>query len=199
MEKTIFFFIFLNITLTFGQNQTNYYPTGIYNSYEDFVKREPNSGNVISVKENRNIINNTFRIKNSEGKKVKNAFAVSDGKKIYVRTNAMKEYFTNPKFDKPNTTNKDFSAVIIKNDKYLYFESYFQSKGVSNWGVGKIYLSGIIYNISEGTFTALNSIEDLNKFLEKEKIEKVDLKILKSDKLEIGLTRKMMFEILESD
>ena len=176
MKKILFILLSINAFLVQGQKEIKDYPAGVYNTFEDFRKKEPSSTEQFSAKENRNIINNTFRLKDSKGKKIKDAFAVSNGEKLYIRTNSMEELFTNSKFDKPNTVDKDYSLANLINDKYIYFENYFQSKGVSNWGIGKVYLSGIIYNIEKETFTALNSIDHLNSFLKKENLEPIKKK-----------------------
>ena len=197
MKRILFIVLLINTFLVQGQKENQVYPSGIYNTFEDFKQKEPSSKETFSTKENRNIINNTFRIKDSNGKKIKDAFALSDGQKLYVRTTSMEERFTNSEFDKPNTDKKDYSLANLINEKYVYFENYFQSKGVSNWGIGKVYLSGIIYNIEKGTFTALNSIDHLNSFLETENLDLVEKKDLQKEKFQITDTRKVMAQLFE--
>ena len=195
MIRILISVLILNITFVYGQNQS--YPTGVYNTFEDFRNKKPSSIENFTVKENKNIINNTFQIKNEQGKKFKEAFALSDGEKLYIHSFSMRDRFSNIEFDRPNTIKKDYSLAELINDKYIYFENYFQSKGVSNWGIGKVYLSGIIYDIEEGTFTALNSFDDLNSFLKRENLKPIKKTDLQNDKLEITDTRKIMVQIFE--
>lgn len=197
MKNLFFIALLLNAFIIQAQKETHSYPSGVYNTFIDFQKKEPDSIETFSTKENRNIINNTFRIKDAKGKKIKDAFAVSDGQKLYVRTNSMEDLFTNSEFDKPNAVRKDYSLANLINDKYIYFENYFQSKGVSSWGVGKVYLSGIIYNIEKGTFTALNSLEHLNSFLNDENLQTLTQKDLQGKKFEITDIRKVMAQLFE--
>lgn|GEM_PF-6785839 len=151
----------MNLAIFYGQNSSTIYPEGIYNSHEYFINKKPTTKNSISAKQGKNIIITTYRIKNGDGIKIKNAFAVSDGQHVYVRTNAMLQHLTNSKFDKPNAGDKDYSLAHLVNNDYLYFEVFFQSKLVRTLGVGKVYLSGIIYENSTGKFTILETTKDL--------------------------------------
>lgn len=138
------------------------YPEGVYSDYNDFKVKVPSLQTPIDATQGKNAVITTFRIKDGTGNKIKDAFAVSDGAHIYVRTNAILEYLTNTESDKPNATGKDYSIAQLANEDYLYFEVFFQSKSVKNWGVGKIYLSGIIFNTATGKFTILESIKDMD-------------------------------------
>ncbi|RNL89461.1 hypothetical protein ED312_07355 [Sinomicrobium pectinilyticum] len=197
MQKIILLFLYSTLQYTYGQSTTASYPSGIYDTFQDFLKKVPASEEHITVQEDRNIISNNFKITDSHGKKVKNAFAVSDGKDLYIRTNAMKDYFTNSQFDKPNAANKDYSKVHLKKDNYLYLECFFQSKGASTWGVGKIYLLGIMCDLSNSSFSIFKTTEDLNAFLKSVNLQQLSTENSNHNQLDINTTRKAIIPLFE--
>ena len=198
MRIAISVFLLCYLLPTYGQEASSFYPAGVYNSFPAFIKKESSYNEIVSLEGSRNPIINTFRVKDSRGKRIQGAFAVSDGKDIYIRTNAMIEYFTNQEFDKPNTTNKDYSKAYLQNDKYLYFECFFQSKGVSTWGVGTVYLSGIICDLAGANFTVIRTEDDINTFLESIKVTPKATELnSKSDRLNIEKTRDLIMPLFE--
>ena len=171
MKRVLTYLFLLKLCFVYSQNSEVIYPQGIYNTFEDFVNGKPSIENSISAKQGKNIIITTFRIKDSDGNKIKDAFAVSDGQNLYVRTNAMLEHLTNSEFNKPNATDKDYSVAALANSNYLYFEVFFQNKSVRTWGIGKVYLAGIIYDKSIHKFTFLDTTKDLGIVLGESKIQ----------------------------
>jgi hypothetical protein len=164
--KTILSCILLcSLGVIYAQQNAFEYPEGIYSNFDDFITGKPSLDISIEAKQGKNIMITTFRIKDGNGNKIKDAFAASDGENLYVSTNAMLGHLTNVEFDRPNATDKDYSLVLLANRDYLYLEVFFQSKSVKNWGLGKVYLSGILYNNTSGKFTILESMEDLQTAL----------------------------------
>lgn len=164
--KTILSCVLLfSLGVIFAQQNAFEYPEGIYSNFDDFITGKPSLDISIEAKKGKNIVITTFRIKDGNGNKIKHAFAASDGENVYVRTNAILGHLTNVEFDKPNATDKDYSIALLVNEDYLYLEVFFQSKSVKNWGIGKVYLSGILYNNTSGKFTILESMENLQTAL----------------------------------
>lgn len=161
MKEILSFLILINLCFAYSQSSEFIYPEGIYTSFEDFVNKKPNIENSISAKQGENIIITTFRIKDGDGNKIKDAFAVSDGQNIYIRSNAMLNHLTNSEFNKPNAANNDYSKANLVSNEYLYFEVFFQNKSVRTLGIGKVYLTGVIYDNSTRKFTFLDTIKDL--------------------------------------
>jgi len=171
MKKILTCIFLIKLCFVCGQNREVIYPEGIYTTFEGFINKKPNVENSISAKQGKNIILTTFRIKDGDGNKIKNAFAVSDGQNLYVRTNAMLKHLTNFEFNKPNATNKDYSLAHLVNNNYSYFEVFFQDKSTRTWGIGKVYLTGIIYDNSTQMFTFLDTIKDVEAVLDDRKID----------------------------
>lgn len=171
MKEILIFLLFVNLCFVHGQSSEFIYPEGIYTTFEDFINKKPSIENSISAKQGKNVIITTFRIKDGDGNKIKNAFAVSDGQDVYVRSNAMLTHLTNSEFNKPNATNKDYSIASLVSNDYLYFEVFFQNKSVRAWGIGQVYLAGIIYDNSNCKFTFLDTIKDLETVLGEQETE----------------------------
>lgn len=133
MKSILTLLLLLQLCLVTAQNGELIYPRGIYNTHRDFAERTPSTESSISATQGRNVVITTYRIKDGDGNKIKGAFAVCDGQNLYVRAN------------------KD----------YLYFEVFFQNKSARTWGIGKVYLTGILYAHSTGKFTFLDTIKDL--------------------------------------
>ncbi|MFP2996820.1 hypothetical protein ABN763_12960 [Spongiivirga sp. MCCC 1A20706] len=171
MKRVLTFLLLLKLFFIYGQNNKVVYPQGVYSTFQDFINRKPSIENSISAKQGKNMIITTFRIKDGDGNKIKDAFAVSDGENLYVRTNAMLEHLTNSEFNKPNATNKDYSIAKFVNSDHHYFEVFFQNKSVRAWGIGKVYLAGIIYVNSTRKFTFLDTKKDLKIVVGEREIE----------------------------
>lgn len=165
MKEILTLLLLANLYFASGQSSKFIYPEGTYITFEDFINKKPSIENSISAKQGKNVIITTFRIKDGDGNKIKDAFAVSDGQFVYVRSNAMLNHLTNSEFNKPNATNKDYSIASLVNKDYLYFEVFFQNKSVRTLGIGKVYLAGIIYDNSNHKFTFLDTIKDLEAVL----------------------------------
>ncbi|RTE52254.1 hypothetical protein EHW67_18905 [Arenibacter aquaticus] len=164
--KTIFIILFAtNMSLSFGQISYQKSQPGIFKTYVNFLMNDITLEDTITVKKNYNRTDNTFRLWNSQGKRIKEPYAVSDGKHIYFRANSIKKYFTNKVNEKLRVSKNGYFRAICSNEKYIYIESFFHSMGLTDWRVGTNYRAGIIYNISKGTFTVFYTIEDLNSFL----------------------------------
>lgn len=161
MKSILTLLLLLQLCLVTAQNGELIYPRGIYNTHRDFAERTPSTESSISATQGRNVVITTYRIKDGDGNKIKGAFAVCDGQNLYVRANAILDHLTNTEFNKPNATNQDYSVAALANKDYLYFEVFFQNKSARTWGIGKVYLTGILYAHSTGKFTFLDTIKDL--------------------------------------
>lgn len=199
MKKVLTCLLIINLGLIYGQNSRTIYPEGVYNSLEDFINKKPKTKNPISAKQGKNIIITTYRIKDGDGNKIKNAFAVSDGQHVYVRTNAMLQHLTNSAFDKPNAADRDYSLAHLVNNDYLYFEVFFQSKSVRTWGIGKVYLSGIIYDNSTGKFTILETTRDLEIVLGELIYNEIRGESLRVNGQNIDIARKEISRLFKSE
>jgi len=199
MRKILTCLFLISLCFIYGQNTEVIYPKGIYTTFGDFINKKPSIENSISAKKGKNIILTTFRIKDSAGNKIKDAFAVSDGQNLYVRTNAMLEHLTNLKFNKPNATNKDYSVAHLDNSDYLYFEVFFQNKSLRTWGIGQVYLAGIIYDNSTRKFTFLDTIQDLEIALGEHKIEESYEESHRINGQNIDVARKAVLRLFQSN
>lgn len=198
MKNSFAFILFLNLCVAFAQNRAVVYPEGIYNTFEEFNLRKPGVETAISARQGKNVVITTFRIKDGEGNAVKDAFAVSDGQHLYVRTNAMLDHLTNTEYNKPNATNKDYSIARWVNDDYLYLEVFFQNKSLRTWGIGQVYLAGILYDSAGQKFTFLDTQKDLERALG-EKATGVGMD--ENERIngeQIGLTRKAIAVLFEN-
>lgn len=199
MKKILTCIFLINLCFFYGQNSEFIYPEGIYTNFEDFINKQPDIEKSILAKQNKNIITTSFRIKDKKGNKIKDAFAVSDGQNLYVRTNAMLEHITNLEFNKPNATNKDYSLAYFANSDYLYFETYFQNKSLRTWGIGKIYLAGIIYESSTRKFTYLDTVKDLEIVLGQWKLEDGNDVSLRVNGKNIDVARKAISRLFKNE
>jgi len=197
MKKTLTLLLLTNLCFVYSQSDEFIYPEGIYKTFEDFINKKPSIENSISAKQGKNIIITTFRIKDGDGNKIKDAFAVSDGQYVYVRSNAMLNHLTNSEFNKPNATNKDYSIANLVNNDYLYFEVFFQNKSVRTWGIGQVYLAGIIYDNSTRKFTFLDTIKDLETVLGEQETE--NDKSYRINGKNIELTRKAISTLFHTN
>ena len=197
MKKLVMVIFLLKLCFLYSQNSEDIYPKGIYTTFESFINKQPDIQNSISAKQGNNIIITTFRIKDSLGNKIKDAFAVSDGKNLYVQTNAMLKHLTNSEFNKPNATNNDYSIAQLINNDYLYFEVFFQNKSVRMWGIGNVYLTGIIYKNSINKFTFLDTIKDLNSALEEKNSEDGEEESLRINGPNIAVARKAILKLFK--
>ncbi|WP_178988905.1 hypothetical protein [Winogradskyella schleiferi] len=195
--KKIFIILFLtNISLSFGQISTKQYQTGIFETYDNFLKNEIKLQDTITAKQNRNKLSTSFRLKNSNGKKIKDSFAIFDGNHLYFRANSIQQHFTNKINDSYKIDKAGYFRVLLSNDNYFYFESFFQCRSdASNHRIGSNYRAGIIYDISKGKFTVFYTIEDLKKFLE----EALNIKVSydDSDRLSLQMVRYAMEDLFK--
>lgn len=167
MKKIIIKLFFISFCLIgFSQNDsTTYYKKGVYNSFADFKNKIPNKSIEFTTYQPKNSLSAGFQLRNKKNKRIKKAFAVSDGKTTFVKVKEMHKIVRKiQRVGAPLDSGWDFIPSLLESKEIIYFENYFVSLGTQIFG-GKSYLTGIIYNVKKESFMVLNSNEKVYQFI----------------------------------
>ncbi|MGS2765144.1 hypothetical protein [Sinomicrobium sp. M5D2P9] len=175
------------------------YPAGFYESYEDFQQRTPAKPVTFEASQLKNTLSTGFQLIESNGKRIKKAFAVSDGEKLYVRVSHMKKHFADKNKGNPIDVRRDYSPAYLVNDRYAYFENYFYSTGTAILGAGAMHLRGVLYKKSTGDFTVFKYGDDVKLFLESNYPEMVGDFDLSEKKINVTIVRSIMEAIFDKN
>lgn len=146
------------------------YPKGIYETYEDFRIKTPSSTPNLSEASTTDQLAYRFTNFDDKNKKVKKAFAVSDGKNLYIHVvNLIKKFNSE---DKGQSYDGGIYYLKAENKGgYLFLRDYFVSNSAAMWG-GMIATAaarrakGVIYEEEKESFNLFKNMDDFKKFME---------------------------------
>lgn len=212
LYKLVTFILFITVFPFYGQTETQgilsidntfIYPKGIYNTFEDFKNKMPNTFDELTVKIGNDTIAHRFYYAKN-GEKLNKVFAVSDGENLYVDIKSMVKMFN--KDDKSQL--KDDGKYFLKSKNcghYIYFEDYFTSKSAAMLGglVGASAarrIKGIIYDYKTLEFNLFKNITDFRSFIainHPEYLDGIPTEVSKDE--EISIVRRIITEINTKD
>lgn len=200
MKKSFTLFILLFAKLFFAQETPKFpLPAGIYETFQDFRTKSPTETVGIMVTEPKNNVSTGFKIQTDKGKKVKKAFAVSNGEDIFIRAKKMKAHFALDNRGNPEDKGRDYSLAYLENYRYLYFENYFYSTGTALLGAGMMHLRGVVFDENIGKFIVFKYGSDVEEFLRLRQPELTTKYDLTEKKINIETVRAVMLELLGYD
>lgn len=146
------------------------YPKGVYETYEDFRAKTPSATPNLSDAYSDDQLAWRFNDLGDKGKKFKKAFAISDGKNLYIHVvNLMKKFNSE---DRGQSYDGGIYYLKAENQGgYLFVRDYFVSNGAAMWG-GLIATAaarrakGVIYEEEKESFNLFKNVEDFKKFME---------------------------------
>lgn len=157
--------------LAYSQNfDATTYPKGVYETYEDFRAKTPSSNPNLSAPSSEDNLAYRFTNLDDKGKKLKKAFAISDGKDVYIHiVNLIKKFNSE---DRGQAYDGGIYYLKAENrGGYMFVRDYFVSNGAAMWG-GLIATAaarrqkGVIYEEEKESFNLFKNIEDFKKFME---------------------------------
>ena len=133
MKKILTLLSLATCALGFSQNfNPAQYPAGVYETYEDFRTKTPSANPNLSAAITDDQIAFRFNNLDDKGKKFKKAFAVSDGKDVYIHVvNLIKKFNSEDKGQ-----GYDGGIYYLKAENkggYLFVRDYFTSNSAAMW------------------------------------------------------------------
>lgn len=205
MKKILTLLSLATCALGFSQNfNPAQYPAGVYETYEDFRTKTPSANPNLSAAITDDQIAFRFNNLDDKGKKFKKAFAVSDGKDVYIHVvNLIKKFNSEDKGQ-----GYDGGIYYLKAENkggYLFVRDYFTSNSAVMWG-GLIAAAaarrtkGVIYDEEKESFNLFKNIEEFKTFMEVNHPNiKLDLEKGKGDlKLDEGEIEAKNLELIKS-
>ncbi|MBV2167052.1 MAG: hypothetical protein KUL76_11045 [Kaistella sp.] len=205
MKKILTLLSLATCALGFSQNfNPAQYPAGVYETYEDFRTKTPSANPNLSAAITDDQIAFRFNNLDDKGKKFKKAFAVSDGKDVYIHVvNLIKKFNSEDKGQ-----GYDGGIYYLKAENkggYLFVRDYFTSNSAAMWG-GLIAAAaarrtkGVIYDEEKESFNLFKNIEEFKTFMEVNHPNiKLDLEKGKGDlKLDEGEIEAKNLELIKS-
>lgn len=171
MIKILTFLSLTAFALGFSQNfNPAQYPKGVYETYEDFRTKTPTSSPSLSAAMTDDQIAFRFNNLDDKGKKLKKAFAVSDGQHLYIHVvNLIKKFNSEDKGQ-----GYDGGIYYLKAENkggYLFVRDYFTSNSAAMWGgiiaaAAARRTKGVIYDEEKESFNLFKNIEEFKTFME---------------------------------
>lgn len=205
MKKILTLLSLATCALGFSQNfNPAQYPAGVYETYEDFRTKTPSANPNLSAAITDDQIAFRFNNLDDKDKKFKKAFAVSDGKDVYIHVvNLIKKFNSEDKGQ-----GYDGGIYYLKAENkggYLFVRDYFTSNSAAMWG-GLIAAAaarrtkGVIYDEEKESFNLFKNIEEFKTFMEVNHPNiKLDLEKGKGDlKLDEGEIEAKNLELIKS-
>ena len=205
MKKILTLLSLATCALGFSQNfNPAQYPAGVYETYEDFRTKTPSANPNLSAAITDDQIAFRFNNLDDKGKKFKKAFAVSDGKDVYIHVvNLIKKFNSEDKGQ-----GYDGGIYYLKAENkggYLFVRDYFTSNSAAMWG-GLIAAAaarrtkGVIYDEEKESFNLFKNIEEFKTFMEVNHPNiKLDLEKGKGDlKIDEGEIEAKNLELIKS-
>lgn len=196
----------LAIIILFGTNQftkandsiPSIYPSGVYATIDDLVKRTPVKDYSFTAEQSFN--SNYYKLKDINNVRIKKPFALSDGNSLFVHVKKINHHVD----EATNRGRQDrfgnvYLKAIIIGDGYVYFENYFYRPGsdflTALSGVSTKHLQGVIYSEKTRKFTVFRLTKDLKHFINIH-APHLDFESTKR-RLELGETRSIMMEFFK--
>lgn len=171
MTKLLTFLSLTAFALGFSQNfNPAQYPKGVYETYEDFRTKTPNASPNLSAAMTDDQIAFRFNNLDDKGKKLKKAFAVSDGQNVYIHVvNLIKKFNSEDKGQ-----GYDGGIYYLKAENkggYLFVRDYFTSNSAAMWGgiiaaAAARRTKGVIYDEEKESFNLFKNIEEFKTFMQ---------------------------------
>lgn len=171
MKKLLLLAIFCSSAFAFAQhfNSANY-PKGVYETYEDFRMKTPSQNPNLSTPYNTDSTAYRFNNMDDKGKKFKKAFAISDGKDVYIQiVNLIKKFNSE---DKGQSYDGGIYYLKAQNKGgYLFVKDYFVSNSASMWGgliatAASRRTKAVIYEEEKESFNLFKNLKDFQSFME---------------------------------
>ena len=177
--------------------ENHLFAAGQYQTLSDFEKKTPNENLEFRTHKLENVITVGFQLIDKNDRRIKKPFAVSNGKTLFVKVSKMQKLIRKTqKPGQPNDSGWDYIPALLLNENLLYFENYFAPIGKQIFW-GKIYLTGIIYDCNEHTFTVLNSNELVNNFIANKKPELTKKYKFTGKQVDLKMLRLLVNEIIK--
>lgn len=171
MKKIFTFLAFSTIGLANSQNfKATDYPKGVYETFEDFRSKTPSLQVKLSEAYSDDGIAYRFNNFDDRGKRFKKAFAISDGKNLYIQVvNLIKKFSSEDKGQ-----SYDGGIYFLKAENhggYLMLKDYFISNSASMWG-GLIATAAarrpkaVIYEEEKENFNLFKNLEEFKTFMQ---------------------------------
>ncbi|MBU8882424.1 hypothetical protein KSK37_04920 [Kaistella sp. DKR-2] len=171
MKKIITLLSLAAFAVGFSQNFTpNQYPKGVYETYEDFRTKTPTSNPSLSAAMTEDQIAYRFNNLDDKGKKLKKAFAISDGENVYLHVvNLIKKFNSEDKGQ-----GYDGGIYYLKAENkggYLFVRDYFTSNSAAIWGgiiaaAAARRTKGVIYEEEKESFNLFRNMEEFKTFMQ---------------------------------
>ncbi|OWK73188.1 hypothetical protein CBW16_10565 [Flavobacteriaceae bacterium JJC] len=171
MKKIITLLSLAAFAVGFSQNFTpNQYPKGVYETYEDFRTKTPTSNPSLSAAMTEDQIAYRFNNLDDKGKKLKKAFAISDGENVYLHVvNLIKKFNSEDKGQ-----GYDGGIYYLKAENkggYLFVRDYFTSNSAAMWGgiiaaAAARRTKGVIYEEEKESFNLFRNMEEFKTFMQ---------------------------------
>jgi len=171
MKKIFTLIMGIASTLTFAQHfNVQDYPKGVYETFEDFRSKTPSKQINLSEAYTTDQLAYRFNNMDEKGKKFKKAFAVSDGKNLYIHVvNLLKKFNSE---DKGQTYDGGIYYLKAENHGgYLFLRDYFVSSSAAMWG-GLIATAAarrqkaVIYEEEKESFNMFKNFEEFKTYME---------------------------------
>lgn len=171
MKKLLLLSLFAFSASAVAQNFNSAdYPKGVYETYEDFRIKKPSSNPVLSAPYGDDNIAYRFNNMDDKGRKLKKAFAVSDGKDLYIHVvNLIKKFNSEDKGQ-----GYDGGIYYLKAENkggYLFVRDYFTSNSAAMWGgiiaaTAARRTKGVIYEEEKESFNLFKNLKDFTTYME---------------------------------
>jgi hypothetical protein len=171
MKKVFSVLSILFAAYGFSQNfKVSNYPKGVYETYEDFRMKTPSINPNLSNPISEDQVAFRFNNLDDKGKKLKKAFAISDGKNLYVQVvNIIKKFNSEDK-----SQGYEGGIYYLKAENkggYLFVKDYFTSNSAAMWGgliaaASARRLKGVVYEEAKESFNLFKNMDDFKNFME---------------------------------
>lgn len=171
MKKILSLATILIAACSFSQNfKVTDYPKGVYETYEDFRIKTPSVNPNLSAPISTDQVAFRFDDLDNKGKKLKKAFAISDGKDLYIQVvNVVKKFNSEDKGQ-----GYDGGVYYLKAENkggYLFMKDYFTSNSAAMWGgliaaASARRLKGVIFEEEKESFNLFKNLDDFKTFME---------------------------------
>ena len=219
MKSLLFAIVFIVSTCLMGQDDEsyqlapNYYPEGIYPSFDSFLDIKPSRRKTRveardvfrpKVKIDDPFIDNCYFYDQRTNKRIKDVFAISHAGSLYIHAKSLHKLLGDKKDRKLKVEHKDSFFRVIEQGDFLYLEGYFIKGGGIGFAIGSGPISigtggpreqfrGIVFDFEKESFDVFRDCKDFNRFLA---LDYRDLTFECNDKqLPMELVREIMYEV----
>ena len=172
MKKTLITLLLISFTNFFNAQNFNVsdYPKGVYLTFEEFRSKTPSTQKNLSAPYTEDQIAFRFNDMDNKGKKFKKAFAISDGKDLYIHIYELSKAFSAE--DKGQSWDGGIYYLKAENKGgYLYVKDYFTSNSAAMWGgliasAAARRTKGVIYEENKESFNLFKNLDEFKTFMQ---------------------------------